>query len=82
MESGVTGPRIGTTQVFFLNQELGWISGWRGKGQEFEFTLLLSDDMIAKTTDSGMSWERHDTGTGRLVWDVEFASEFGGWAVG
>ena len=38
--------------------------------------------MIAKTTDGGLSWERHDTGTGRFVWDVEFVSEIEGWAVG
>ena len=82
LERGVTGPRIGTTQVFFLNEELGWISGWRSKGQDFEFALLLSDGMIARTTDGGRSWERHDTGTGRFVWDVEFVSENEGWAVG
>ena len=81
LERGGTGPTIGTTQVFFLNDELGWISGWRSKGQEFEFALRLSDGMIARTTDGGRSWERHDTGTGRFVWDVEFISEFEGWAV-
>lgn len=82
LERGVTGARIGTTQVFFLNEQLGWISGWRSKGQDFEFALLLSDGMIARTIDGGRSWERHDTGTGRFVWDVEFVSELEGWAVG
>ena len=82
LERGVTGPRVGTTHVFFLNEDLGWISGWRSRGQEFEFALLLSDGMIAKTTDGGMTWERHDIGTGRFVWDVEFVSESEGWGVG
>lgn len=79
-QPGVNGVRIGATGAFFLDESQGWISGWRGKG--FQFVRFLTDGMVARTTDGGNSWTRHDSGTGRALLDVAFSDARNGWAVG
>ena len=71
---GVTGGRVRTSRVFFLDETHGWIAGWRSKGSEVEFTKFLSDGMVARTIDGGKTWIRRDSGTGRFLWDVEFVN--------
>ena len=77
---------IGTNSVFFLDDRNGWIAGWRGKAKGasggVEFVKYLTDGMVARTTDGGATWARHDSDTGRFLWDVVFFDTSEGWAVG
>lgn len=83
---GVNGVEIGANSVFFLDERNGWIAGWRGKaqgtGSGVQFVKYLTDGMVARTTDGGMTWTRHDSDTGRFLWDVVFHDTMEGWAVG
>ncbi len=83
---GVNGVEIGTNSVFFLDDRNGWIAGWRGKSKGVsggvEFVKYLTDGMVARTTDGGSAWIRHDSDTGRFLWDVVFFDAMEGWAVG
>ena len=83
---GVNGVQIGANSVFFLDERNGWISGWRGKAKGVsggvEFVKYLTDGMVARTTDGGITWTRHDSDTGRFLWDVAFPDASEGWAVG
>ena len=83
---GINTVQIGTTGVFFLDQQHGWIAGWRGKQQGLtsgvQFVKYLTDGMVARTTDGGRSWTRVDSDTGRFLWDVVFKDQNRGWAVG
>ncbi len=81
-QSGINGVSIGAIGAFFLDENNGWVAGWRGKGTGVEFARFLSDGMVARTTDGGKTWERHDAGTGRFLHDVAFVSPLEGWAVG
>ena len=85
-QSGVNEVQIGTTGVFFLDENNGWISGWRGKRQGIrsgiQFLRFLTDGMVARTTDGGATWARHDSGTGHTLRDVTFLDALRGWAVG
>ena len=81
-QSGINGVHIGAIGAFFLDENYGWVAGWRGKGTGVEFARFLSDGMVARTTDGGRSWQRHDSGTGRFLHDVAFVSPLEGWAVG
>lgn len=83
---GINGVEIGTNSVFFLDDRNGWIAGWRGKAKGasggVEFVKYLTDGMVARTTDGGKTWTRHDSDTGRFLWDVIFFDPVEGWAVG
>ena len=83
---GINGVEIGTNSVFFLDERNGWIAGWRGKAKGasggVEFVKYLTDGMVARTTDSGATWTRHDSDTGRFLWDAVFFDANEGWAVG
>ena len=83
---GTTGASISTNSVFFLDENLGWIAGWRSRSANLQsglqFGSFLTDGMIARTTDGGESWTRRDSGTGRFLWDVAFVDAQEGWAVG
>ncbi len=83
---GVNEVEIGTNSVFFLDDQNGWIAGWRGKaqgtGSGVQFIKYLTDGMVARTTDGGATWVRHDSDTGRFLWDVVFPDVRKGWAVG
>lgn len=83
---GVNSVEIGTNSVFFLDDRNGWIAGWRGKAKGasggIEFVKYLTDGMVARTTDGGATWTRHDSDTGRFLWDVVFFDTMEGWAVG
>ncbi len=83
---GINGVEIGTNNVFFLDDRNGWIAGWRGKAKGtsggVEFVKYLTDGMIARTTDGGQTWTRHDSDTGRFLWDVIFLDTLEGWAIG
>ena len=83
---GVNGVEIGANGVFFLDERNGWIAGWRGKargaGGGVQIVKYLTDGMIARTTDGGATWTRHDSDTGRFLWDVAFLDASEGWAVG
>ena len=83
---GINGVEIGTNSVFFLDDRNGWIAGWRGKAKGassgVEFVKYLTDGMVARTTDGGETWTRHDSDTGRFLWDVVFFDTMEGWAVG
>ncbi len=83
---GINGVEIGTNSVFFLDDRNGWIAGWRGKAKGasggVEFVKYLTDGMVARTTDGGATWARHDSDTGRFLWDVVFFDTSEGWAVG
>ncbi len=85
-QAGVNGVQIGTTGAFFLDENNGWISGWRGKRQGvrsgLQFLRFLTDGMVARTTDGGATWTRHDSDTGHTLWDVAFVDALRGWAVG
>ena len=83
---GINGVEIGTNSIFFLDNRNGWIAGWRGKAKGasggVEFVKYLTDGMVARTTDGGETWTRHDSDTGRFLWDVVFFDTSEGWAVG
>ena len=83
---GINGVQIGTNSVFFLDERNGWIAGWRGKaqgvGSGVQLVKYLTDGMVARTTDGGATWTRHDSDTGRFLWDVVFFDALEGWAVG
>ncbi len=83
---GVNGVEIGANNIFFLDDRNGWIAGWRGKaqgaGSGVQFVKYLTDGMVARTTDGGITWTRHDSDTGRFLWDVVFFDTMEGWAVG
>ena len=83
---GVNGVEIGTNSIFFLDDQNGWIGGWRGKaqgvGSGVQLVKYLTDGMVARTTDGGRTWTRHDSDTGRFLWDVVFFDSMEGWAVG
>ena len=83
---GINGVEIGTNSVFFLDDRNGWIAGWRGKAKGVsggvEFVKYLTDGMVARTTDGGATWTRHDSDSGRFLWDVVFFDTMEGWAVG
>ena len=83
---GINGVEIGTNSVFFLDERNGWIAGWRGKAQGIgsgaQFVKYLTDGMVARTTDGGITWTRHDADTGRFLWDAVFFDAAEGWAVG
>ena len=83
---GLNGVEIGTNNIFFLDERNGWIAGWRGKaqgtGSGVQFVKYLTDGMVARTTDGGRTWTRHDADTGRFLWDVVFFDAMEGWAVG
>ena len=85
-QPGINEVRIGTTGAFFLDENNGWVTGWRGKRpglqSGLQFLRFLSDGMVARTTDGGKTWTRHDVGTGHTVWDVAFVNAQEGWAVG
>ncbi|MCH7606582.1 MAG: hypothetical protein IH962_05445 [Chloroflexi bacterium] len=81
-QKGINGVQIATLAGFFLDDKHGWVAGWRGKGTGVEFAKFLSDGMVARTTDGGNTWERHDSGTGRFLHDVAFVSPQEGWSVG
>lgn len=86
-DGGVTweyqsGVRAGMNGMFFLDENNGWIAGWRGKDPGPRFTRFLSDGMVARTADGGKTWARHDSGTGQVLWDVAFVDAREGWAVG
>ena len=85
-QAGVNGVQLGTTGAFFLDENNGWISGWRGKRQGLrsgvQFLRFLTDGMVARTTDGGTTWTRHDSGTGHTLRDVVFVDALRGWAVG
>ncbi len=83
---GVNEVEIGSNSVFFLDEQNGWIAGWRGKaqgvGSGVQFVKYLTDGMVARTTDGGATWTRHDSDTGRFLWDMVFFDSLEGWAVG
>ncbi len=83
---GVNEVQIGANSVFFLDDRNGWIVGWRGKaqgaGSGVQFVKYLTDGMIARTADGGETWTRHDSDTGKFIWDVAFFDTLEGWAVG
>ncbi len=83
---GVNGVEIGTNNIFFLDDRNGWIAGWRGKakgaGSGVQFVKYLTDGMIARTADGGLTWTRRDADTGKFLWDVVFLDAREGWAVG
>ena len=83
---GVNGVEIGANGIFFLDDRNGWIAGWRGKakgaGSGVQFVKYLTDGMVARTTNGGATWVRHDADTGRFLWDVVFLDAREGWAVG
>ena len=83
---GVNGVEIGASGIFFLDEQNGWIAGWRGKakgdGSGIQFVKYLTDGMIARTTDGGATWTRRDADTGKFLWDVVFLDALEGWAVG
>ena len=83
---GVNGVEVGANSIFFLDERNGWIAGWRGKaqgaGSGVQFVKYLTDGMVARTTDGGQTWTRHDSDTGRFLWDVVFFDAMKGWAVG
>ena len=83
---GINGVEIGTNSIFFLDDRNGWIAGWRGKAQGassgVQFVKYLTDGMVARTMDGGSTWTRHDSDTGRFLWDVVFFDTIEGWAVG
>jgi photosystem II stability/assembly factor-like uncharacterized protein len=74
--------RASMNGLFFLNENDGWIAGWRGKDPGPRFVRFLSDGMVARTTDGGRTWARHESGTGKALWDVAFVDAREGWAVG
>ena len=78
----LTDVSIRTISIFFLDENHGWISGWRGRSSSFQFVRFLTDGMVARTTDGGITWTRQDIGSGRFVWDVAFLDVNEGWAVG
>jgi photosystem II stability/assembly factor-like uncharacterized protein len=82
----VNGVTLGQTNIYFTDENNGWIAGWRGRKigvrSGIEFSKYLSDGMVARTTDGGRSWTRHDVRTDRFLWDVIFLNELQGWAVG
>ena len=85
-QAGVNEVQLGTTGAFFLDENIGWISGWRGKRQGIrsgvQFLRFLTDGMVARTTDGGATWTRHDSDTGHTLMDVAFVDTLRGWAVG
>ena len=72
----------GTTNIFFLDENHGWITGWRDKGQGLQFAKFLSDGIVARTIDGGQTWTKKESGTGKFLWDVRFVTLNEGWAVG
>ena len=83
---GANGVSVGQASIYFVDENNGWIAGWRGRksglGSGLQFSRFMSDGMVARTTDGGLSWTRHDARTGRFLWDVTFLNELQGWAVG
>ncbi|MCT4629593.1 YCF48-related protein [Winogradskyella sp.] len=58
----------GFSNVFFLNENLGFVSGGSGR--------------IDKTTDGGLTWQQLTTGTTQPIKDVYFIDENNGFACG
>lgn len=83
---GINQVEIGTSGIHFLDEQRGWIAGWRGKQQGLssgvQFVKYLTDGMVAHTTDGGQTWTRIDADTGKFLWDVAFVDALEGWAVG
>ena len=86
LRSGVSGGVVGQQSIFFVDEINGWISGSRGRSSDvrtgLQFSQFLTDGMVARTTDGGQTWERHDARTGRFLWDLAFLDTQRGWAVG
>ena len=83
---GVNTVQIGTSGIYFLDEQRGWMAGWRGKRQGVasgvQMVKYLTDGFVARTADGGQTWTRVDADTGRFLWDVAFADALNGWAVG
>ncbi len=86
LHKGVNQVEIGTSGIYFLDEQRGWIAGWRGKERGIssgvQFVKYLTDGMVAHTTDGGQTWTRVDADTGKFLWDVTFIDAQEGWAVG
>lgn len=86
LRSGADGDSIGQNGMFFLDEDNGWIAGWRGRKSDvragLQFSQFLTDGMVARTTDGGRTWKRNDVRTGRFLWDLTFLDSKIGWAVG
>jgi len=63
--SYVTSLPVDLLSVFFINQDIGWASGW-GK--------------LYKSTNGGISWSEKQTGVNTRIWDVLFLNQNEGWA--
>ncbi len=77
-----TDARLGTTGVFFLDENTGWVTGWRDKGQGLQFAQFLSDGAVLRTTDGGDTWALTELRTGKAAWDAAFVTPQEGWLVG
>ena len=86
LRSGASGAAIGQQSIFFVDENNGWIAGSRGRSGDvsggLQFSQFLTDGMVARTTDGGQTWERHDARTGRFLWDLAFLDAKRGWAIG
>ena len=86
LRSGVTESVVGQQSIFFVDENNGWIAGSRSRSSDvrggIQFSQYLTDGMVARTTDGGQTWERHDARTGRFLWDLAFLDAQRGWAVG
>ena len=86
LHKGVNQVEIGTSGIYFFDEQRGWIAGWRGKQRGIssgvQFVKYLTDGMVAHTTDGGQTWTRVDADTGKFLWDVAFIDAQEGWAVG
>ncbi|MDP6454988.1 MAG: YCF48-related protein [SAR202 cluster bacterium] len=83
---GANGTVVGQQGIFFVDENNGWIAGSRGRNSDvsggLQFNQFLTDGMVARTTDGGQTWQRHDVRTGRFLWDLAFLDTRRGWAVG
>jgi photosystem II stability/assembly factor-like uncharacterized protein len=76
----VTG--VGLSGGFFINEQTGWIAGWRRKSSGIQISEFLVDGTAARTTNGGSTWTTHDSGTGNFLFGVAFVTPLEGWAVG
>lgn len=70
---GDTSKRLGTSDVFFINRDIGWMVGAKG----------VSIGFIAKTIDKGYSWDyKSDSLFTPILTSVAFADSLHGFCIG
>ena len=72
-DGGTTWSKVWTvesriTNIFFINNQRGWLSGDRG--------------FIARTTDGGLTWSKEPAPTSADLTSIFFINEQTGWVVG